>query len=280
MHILQVKQAMERFFLEDIGERDLSTQYIFKEHDLGEGVFLAKARGVLAGTSLIEIGYQLLNPSIMVAYEKKDGDRVEKGDIIAKVKGPIQVLLAGERVILNMLQRMSGIATATKEVVTLLNSEHTRICDTRKTMPGLRMFDKYAVTCGGGYNHRNGLFDGVMLKDNHIAYAGSIREAVAQVRASIGHMVKIEVETETREQVLEAVEANADVIMFDNRLPEEVAEFVKIVPIHIVTEASGGIGLHNIADYRHTGVDYISLGCLTHSVTALDISFNIQGGVK
>jgi nicotinate-nucleotide pyrophosphorylase (carboxylating) len=280
MHILQVKQAMEQFLLEDIGERDLSTQYIFNEHDIGEGVFVAKTSGVAAGMSLIEIGYRLLNDSMTVTYDKRDGDFVEKGDILAYVKGPIRTLLAGERVILNMIQRMSGIATATKEAVTKLNNDDIRICDTRKTMPGLRMFDKYAVTCGGGYNHRYGLFDAIMLKDNHIAYAGSIQKAVEQVRKSVGHMVKIEVETETEEQVLEAVEVNVDVIMFDNRSPGEVSQYVKLVPSHIVTEASGGIGLHNLASYCETGVDYISLGFLTHSVTAFDISFNIQGGRK
>ncbi|GGE75479.1 carboxylating nicotinate-nucleotide diphosphorylase [Priestia taiwanensis] len=280
MNIVKVKREMERFFLEDIGERDISVQYIFNENDIGEGAFVAKVSGVLAGVSLIELGYGLLSSRVLVTYEKADGDYIQKGDVIARVRGPMRTLLSGERVILNMIQRMSGIATATKEMVEALNSDHTRICDTRKTMPGLRMFDKYAVTCGGGYNHRYGLSDGVMLKDNHIAYAGSIGEAVAQVRASVGHMVKIEVETETKDQVLEAIESNVDVIMFDNRSPEEVTEYMKIVPSHIVTEASGGIGLHNISTYHHTGVDYISLGCLTHSVTALDISFNIRGGIK
>jgi nicotinate-nucleotide pyrophosphorylase (carboxylating) len=175
---------------------------------------------------------------------------------------------------------MSGIATATNEAVKALNSDHTRVCDTRKTMPGLRMFDKYAVRCGGGYNHRFGLHDGVMIKDNHITFAGGIKEAVAKVRSQAGHMVKIEVETESKEQVLEAIEAGADIIMFDNRSPEEVSEYVKLVPKSIITEISGGLTLETIGNYRDTKVDYISLGMLTHSVIALDISFNLEGGVK
>jgi nicotinate-nucleotide pyrophosphorylase (carboxylating) len=185
-------------------------------------------------------------------------------------------LLTGERVILNLLQRMSGIATLTHRAVTILNNSHTRICDTRKTTPGLRMLEKYAVVCGGGYNHRFGLYDGVMIKDNHIAFCGSITKAVQAVREKLGHMVKIEVETETKEQVLEAVRAGADVIMFDNRTPDEVREFVSLVPKPIITEASGGITLENLAEYGTTGVDYISLGMLTHSATALDISFHLQ----
>lgn len=170
---------------------------------------------------------------------------------------------------------MSGIATATNKAVKTLQSDHTRICDTRKTTPGLRMFEKYAVTCGGGFNHRIGLYDGVMIKDNHIAFAGSITNAVKIAKEKLGHMAKIEVETESEEQVLEAIEAGADIIMFDNRTPEEVKHFQKLVPQHITTEASGNITLQTLADYRHTGVDYISLGFLTHSVKALDISLTI-----
>jgi len=225
---------------------------------------------------VITAGLHLLDTDIKIELYKKDGDRVEKGDILGAVYGPIVQLLTGERVILNIIQRMSGIATLTREAVERLDSEHTRICDTRKTMPGLRMFDKYAVTCGGGYNHRFGLYDGVMIKDNHIAFAGSITKAVAAVKQQLGHMVKVEVETETKEQVLEAIEAGADIIMFDNRTPEEVKEFAALVPSSITTEASGGLTLANLHEYGKTGVDYISLGMLTHSAKALDISFNIE----
>ncbi|MBO1910976.1 carboxylating nicotinate-nucleotide diphosphorylase, partial [Microvirga sp. 3-52] len=202
------------------------------------------------------------------------------GDKIAAVTGPIAHLLTGERVILNLMQRMSGIATVTNKCVEMLNDPAIQICDTRKTIPGLRMFDKYAVVCGGGKNHRQGLYDGVMIKDNHIAFAGSITKAVQRVREKIGHMVKIEVETETRQEVLEAVEAGADVIMFDNRTPKEVKAFGHDVPESIVTEASGGITLENLATYHGTGVNYISLGFLTHSVKALDISLQVKEGTK
>ncbi|WP_459499290.1 carboxylating nicotinate-nucleotide diphosphorylase [Bacillus sp. C1] len=276
MNALKVRKALEKFFLEDIGERDVTSQLIFPDNLKAEGTFLAKDAGVFAGGAVIEQGFRLLDESIEIILHKKDGDFVGKGEILASVKGPIASLLTTERVILNVIQRMSGIATMTQRAVRALGSNYTRICDTRKTMPGLRMFDKYAVVCGGGYNHRFGLYDGVMIKDNHIAFAGSITKAVIAVKEKIGHMVKIEVETETEEQVREAVAAGADIIMFDNRTPEEVREFSKIVPSAIVTEASGGITIENLSKYGNTGVDYISLGLLTHSAGALDISFNIE----
>ena len=173
---------------------------------------------------------------------------------------------------------MSGIATQTNEAVKTLNSSHTRITDTRKTTPGLRMLEKYAVQCGGGVNHRFGLYDAVMIKDNHISFAGSITKAVEMARSQLGHMVKIEVETETKEQVIEAVQAKADVIMFDNRTPEEIKAWIGLVPSEIKTEASGGINLTNLASYSDTGVDVISLGFLTHTVKALDISVKVRIG--
>jgi nicotinate-nucleotide pyrophosphorylase (carboxylating) len=206
----------------------------------------------------------------------QDSDPIRKGQALFYVRGPVIELLSRERVLLNLIQRMSGISTLTRQAVKLLNSEHTKICDTRKTVPGLRMLDKYAVTCGGGSNHRFGLYDGVMIKDNHIEHMGSITAAVHKARKALGHMVKIEVETETKAQVLEAVSAGADVIMFDNRSPEEIKKFVNLVPEHIKTEASGGITLKTLPFYSDTGVDYISLGAITHSVQALDISFNLS----
>ncbi|PEO52308.1 carboxylating nicotinate-nucleotide diphosphorylase [Bacillus pseudomycoides] len=276
MNALKVRKALESFFLEDIGEKDVTSQLIFPDNLRAKGTFLAKETGVFVGTTVIEQGFRLLDDSIQITLHKKDGDFVEKGEILASVEGPIASLLTAERVILNIIQRMSGMATMTRKAVLALESDHTRICDTRKTMPGLRMFDKYAVVCGGGYNHRFGLYDGVMIKDNHIAFAGSITKAVTSVKEKLGHMVKVEVETETEEQVREAIAAGADIIMFDNRTPEEVREFSKIVPSTIVTEASGGITIENLSNYGGTGVDYISLGLLTHSVKALDISFNIE----
>jgi len=280
MNKLQLRNMLEAFLLEDIGNGDLTSDAIFPETEQGRGVFLAKENGILSGLEIIREAYHLLAPEMRVELRFADGSMVAKGDIIAEVYGPIRSILTGERVILNLLQRMSGIATMTRKCVEILNDPSVHICDTRKTVPGLRMLDKYAVRCGGGKNHRNGLYDGVMIKDNHIAYCGSITRAVQAVREKLGHMVKVEVETETRDEVLEAVEAGADVIMFDNRTPEEVREFVKLVPAPIVTEASGGIGLDNLASYRNTGVHYISLGFLTHSVKALDISLQVHEGAK
>ncbi|PGZ93740.1 carboxylating nicotinate-nucleotide diphosphorylase [Bacillus sp. AFS029533] len=273
MNTLKAKKMIEQFLLEDIGEGDLSSIHIFPMHERTTGKVLAKADGVIAGTDLIEITYKLLHDDIKVTLHVKDGESVQAGQLIAEVEGPVQVLLSGERVMLNLLQRMSGIATLTSKAVETLNDEKIKLVDTRKTMPGLRLFDKYAVTCGGGANHRFGLYDAVMLKDNHIAYAGSIKNAVDSLRNKLGHMVKIEVETENKDQVLQAIEAGADVIMFDNRTPDEIKEFVKLVPETIVTEASGGITLDNLASFQNCGVNVISLGCLTHSAKALDISF-------
>lgn len=280
MNQLKLKKMLESFLLEDIGDNDLTSNSIFPIEQQGKGIFISKEDGIIAGLEIIQVAYHLLDPQIEVKLHFADGDRVNQGDTIAEAFGPVRPILTGERVILNLLQRMSGIATLTKTCVETLNDPSIQICDTRKTTPGLRMLEKYAVTVGGGKNHRNGLYDGVMIKDNHISYCGSITKAVERVRESVGHMVNIEVETETRDEVLEAVEANADVIMFDNCKPEEVREFAKLVPPQIITEASGGINLSNLASYANTGVRYISLGALTHSVIALDISLQVKEGNK
>jgi nicotinate-nucleotide pyrophosphorylase (carboxylating) len=273
MNVIKMREDLKNFLLEDIGERDLTSASIFPSTLEGEGKIVAKEEGILAGVAIIKECLHLFDSSIEVTLHKQDGEEIKPGEAIASVKGPVIHLLTAERIILNLLQRMCGVATLTHKAVTVLNSDHTKICDTRKTTPGLRMFEKYAVTCGGGSNHRFGLYDGVMIKDNHIAFSGSISSAVKAVKEKVGHMVKIEIETESKDAVLEAIEAGADVIMFDNRTPEEVKEFVELVPKHIVTEASGGITLETLADYGQTGVDYISLGMLTHSFKALDISF-------
>lgn len=274
MNTLQIKKALESFLLEDIGQGDLSTDLVFSQNTRGTGQFLVKETGILSGMDIPNLVYELLGEEVSYTALKQDGDYVEKGTVIATVSGSVRGMLTGERVILNLMQRMSGIATLTNQAVRQLNDSSIRICDTRKTAPGLRLFDKYAVTCGGGYNHRIGLYDGVMLKDNHIAYAGGILPAVKRVRSQLGHMVKIEVEIETKEELLEAIQAECDVIMFDNRSPREVKEFQKLVPSSILTEISGGITLETISTYQGTGANYLSLGFLTHSVKALDISFN------
>ncbi|MBW8349866.1 carboxylating nicotinate-nucleotide diphosphorylase [Bacillus sp. IITD106] len=275
MNKVKLRTLIEQFFIEDIGERDVTTDLIFADNPKGEIVFLAKDKGIFCGEDIIKTGFHVLNPQVNIQLFVKDGDPIEIGQRLAIVSGKVSDLLKGERVVLNLVQRMSGIATLTRKAVDILDSSFTRICDTRKTTPGLRMLEKYAVRCGGGYNHRLGLYDGVMIKDNHISFAGSITRAVELVREKAGHMVKIEVETESKEQVIEAVEAGADIIMFDNRTPDEIKELITLVPKHIITEASGGITLNNVASYRDSGVHYISLGFLTHSFKALDISVKV-----
>lgn len=275
MNKLKLRQMLEAFFIEDIGENDITSESLFEQHNLGKLQFLAKETGVFCGKAVIETGFAMLDSSMDVRVLVNDGERIEKGQLLAVMEGRMSDLLTGERVVLNLVQRMSGIATAAKTASSILEGTGTRACDTRKTTPGLRMLEKYAVRTGGAFNHRTGLYDAVMIKDNHIDFAGGITNAVSLVKNKIGHTVKIEVETETREQVLEAVEAGADIIMFDNRSPEEIKELLKLVPSHIITEASGGINLHNLASYRDCGVDYISLGSLTHSVKSLDISAKV-----
>ncbi|MBQ7266466.1 MAG: carboxylating nicotinate-nucleotide diphosphorylase [Firmicutes bacterium] len=282
MNELLVKDALKSFLKEDIGTGDLSAELVFGDEDRSEGVFLAKEEGVICGVGLIEKAYSLFEGEYSVTLCKKDGDAVKKGDIIARVEAKTKTMLSCERVVLNLMQLMSGIATLTRKYKQTLDDDTIRLCDTRKTHPGLRVFEKYAVRVGGGYNHRMALYDGVMLKDNHIAYAGSIEKAVALVKEKLGHMVKTEVETETSEQVQEAVKAGADVIMFDNRSPEEIKELVKLISKekNIITEASGGIRLDTIATFKGCGVDYLSVGEITNGAKPLDISFNSTGALK
>jgi len=277
---LKAKELIRNFLIEDISTGDLSAELVFDAEQKGSGIFLAKDNGIICGLDIISMTYEVFGDSVEVKLLKKDGDKIKKGEYIAEVSGKIRTLLSCERVILNLLQRMSGIATDTNKAVKLLDDNTIRICDTRKTTPGLRMFEKYAVTCGGGFNHRIGLYDGVMLKDNHIAFSGGIDEAVRLVKSKTGQMVKVEVEAETKEQVLAAVSAGADIIMFDNRTPIEIKELSKLVPETIITEASGGIGIYNIADFKGCGVNYISMGSITHSAKPLDISFNSSNGQK
>lgn len=280
MNKLQAKKLIENFLIEDVGSGDLSAELVFGKDTIVKGVFLAKDNGIICGTELIELTYSLYTDKVKVQLYKKDGDYVSKGENIALVEGSASVLLTCERIILNLMQLMSGIATYTHKMVEALDDDTIRICDTRKTHPGLRLFEKYAVRCGGGFNHRYALYDGVMLKDNHIAFAGGIEKAVALVRAQLGHMVKLEVETETEEQVKEAVKAGADVIMFDNRTPEQIKQLQALVPKHIITEASGGINIDSIKYFKGCGVNYISVGSLTNNAKPLDISFNSTEGVK
>lgn len=275
MNTLKLRLQLEQFFMEDIGERDVTSDLIFGKGNSGSIVFLAKDDGIFCGEQVINTGFRLMDEECQVLIMVRDGEKVEKGQELAKISGQMTALLKAERVVLNLVQRMSGIATKTHEAVSVLDSGKTRICDTRKTTPGLRMLEKYAVRCGGGYNHRYGLYDAVMIKDNHIAFAGSITKAVETVKSNLGHMVKVEVEIESKEQLKEAIDSKVDCIMFDNRTPQEIQDWIGIVPEGILTEASGGITLENLNSYRNCGVDYISLGFLTHSVKSLDISAKV-----
>ncbi|MCL1698785.1 MULTISPECIES: carboxylating nicotinate-nucleotide diphosphorylase [unclassified Lysinibacillus] len=276
MNVIKLEEMLKLFFNEDIGDGDLSSEFIFSPDQQGSFSFYAKESGIFCGAPIIKHGFLLLDRSMDIILYKKDGDKVQDGDVLAVIQGPLQKLLIGERVILNLIQRMSAIATATNLAVRETAGTNAKICDTRKTMPGMRMLDKYAVRIGGAYNHRNGLYDAIMLKDNHIAFAGSITKAVQVAREKIGHTIKIEVEIETKKHLDEAIAAGADIIMFDNRSPEEIREWLSAVPPHIATEASGGISLHNLNAYAETGIQWISLGALTHSVKAFDISALVQ----
>lgn len=273
MNRLLLKRKLEEFFLEDVGEGDVTTASLDVSCEEYKAKIVAKENGIMAGAEVIIAGYEVIHHDVSVELFKKDGESFEKGELLATVSGRVKDLLAGERVILNLLQRMSGIATMAHKAMKILNDPTIRICDTRKTTPGLRMFEKYAVRCGGAYNHRRSLNDAVLLKENHILASGGVVQAVEAVRSQIGHMIKVEVETTNEQEVKDAVFANVDVIMFDNATPTEVKRYKQLVPNHIMTEASGGITLDTLAEYRGCGCQYISLGCLTHSVQSTDISF-------
>lgn len=277
MNKIELRNKLKLFLLEDMQHTDITSDSIFSNSEIGSATFYAKDNGILSGLVIIEQAYKILDDEMNVTLVKQDGDFVRKGDVIAHISGSIRAILSGERVILNLIQRMSGIATITDKAIQTLANPDIKIIDTRKTTPGLRMLEKYAVTCGGGFNHRFGLYDMVMIKDNHIDFAGSITNAVSQVRKNLGPATKIEVETETVDEVKEAVEKKVDIIMFDNRTTEQINEMASYVPEHILTEASGGITLDTIKNYREANVDFISLGFLTHSVSALDISLLIKG---
>ena len=261
---------------EDINYIDVATDLLLDPNTAATANFLAKADGVLCGLDVALRVFTLLSSSFTFEVYKKDGDLLKKGDIIAKVTGPVTLLLKGERTSLNLIQHMSGIATATAQLVELVKGTAATIADTRKTLPGMRALQKYAVTCGGGKNHRFNLSDCAMLKDNHIDAAGGIGKAVSALRSKLGHTVKIEVETRNLEEVAQAVEAGADIIMLDNMTNDMMREAVTLIGGRALTEASGGITHQTIAAIAATGVDIISVGAITHSVTAFDISLKIQ----
>ena len=257
---------------EDISSEDITTNSVMREAKLGTVKLICKQDGVIAGLDAFQRTFELLDEKTQVKRYFKDGDEVKKGDHLADVTGDIRVLLSGERVALNYLQRMSGIATYTRNVVKLLGDSKVRLLDTRKTTPNMRIFEKYAVKMGGGYNHRYNLSDGILLKDNHIDAAGGVKEAIKMAKDYAPFVRKIEVEVENLDMLREALEAGADIIMLDNMTPEMMKEAVKIVDGRAKTECSGNITKENIEKVIDTGVDYISSGALTHSAPILDIS--------
>lgn len=263
-----IMQALE----EDISSEDVTTNSVMKDAVKGEVELICKQDGVIAGLEVFRRVFELLDECTEVEFFCKDGDKVKKGQLMGKVIGDIRVLLSGERVALNYLQRMSGIATYTNEVASLLEGSATKLLDTRKTTPNMRIFEKYAVRVGGGLNHRYNLSDGVLLKDNHIGAAGSVAKAVQMAKEYAPFVRKIEVEVENLDMVKEAVEAGADIIMLDNMPPEEMKEAVKLIDGRAETECSGNVTKENISRVISTGVDYISSGALTHSAPILDIS--------
>ncbi len=260
---------------EDISSGDISTDAIIPVNSMATAVMTAKADGVISGLSVIRKVYGRFEDDFGWKPYVKDGDSVRKGDRILEIRASYRTLLYGERLSLNILQRMSGIATATSRFVAEIEGTGTTILDTRKTAPGMRVLDKMAVKDGGGKNHRMGLYDMVMLKDNHIKIAGGIPAAVAAVKRDLPLSVRLEVETTNLEEVKQALECGADIIMFDNMDTATMAEAVKIVGGKAKTEASGNMSIPRLKEVAATGVDYISVGALTHSVTALDISMNI-----
>ncbi len=261
---------------EDINYIDVSADYLIPEEQRNDSYFVAKADGVLCGLDIAMRVFTLLDDTFTYTAHKNDGDEVKAGDLIVEFNGKTACLLKGERTALNIIQHMSGIATATNKAVKLCEGTNASVTDTRKTLPGLRALQKYAVVCGGGKNHRYNLSDGAMLKDNHIDAGGGITNAVKILRSKLGHMIKIEVETRNFDEVKEAVEAGADIIMLDNMNNEQMTECVKFIDGRAKTEASGNITLDNIASVAKTGVDIISLGALTHSVKAFDISMKMR----
>lgn len=263
-----IKMALE----EDVNSEDVTTNSVMPHYKKGQVELICKEDGIVAGLQVFQRVFQLLDPKTEVVFDVQDGEVVQKGQHMATVVGDIRVLLSGERTALNYLQRMSGIATYTNKVAKLLEGTKTTLLDTRKTTPCMRIFEKYAVTVGGGSNHRYNLSDGVLLKDNHIDAAGSVKAAVLAAKAYAPFVRKIEVETESLEQVQEALEAGADIIMLDNMTPDMMAEAVKLIDGRAKTECSGNITKENIEKITAIGVDYVSSGALTHSAPILDIS--------
>ncbi|ASS73812.1 nicotinate-nucleotide diphosphorylase (carboxylating) [Tumebacillus algifaecis] len=270
-----IERAVRAALEEDIGSGDITTNSIVSRDKAGHGTLLAKEPGVIAGLDVAEVAFKLVDPTLEIKRLVADGDAVAKGTPLMEVFGSARSILIAERVALNFLQRMSGIATRTSKFVELVRYYNAKIVDTRKTTPGLRALEKYAVVIGGGRNHRFGLFDAVLIKDNHIEIAGGVKQAIMAARHQIPHTMRVEVEVESLEQIDEALEVKADIIMLDNMTFETMREAVEKIAGRALIEASGGVTEETIVDIAKTGVDYISIGALTHSIKSLDISLDI-----
>ena len=274
---IYVDNIIKTALLEDINYLDCATDYLIDDEQENTARFLAKSDGVLCGINIALRVFEILQPQGFTAeFYKNDGDVLQKGDIIAEIHGKTKAILKGERTALNLIQHMSGVATATAKAVELVKGTNASIVDTRKTLPGLRPLQKYAVTVGGGKNHRYNLSDAAMLKDNHVDAGGGIAAAVAKLKARLGHMTKIELEVRNLDELGQALEAGVDVIMLDNMSTEMMRDAVAITNGRALLEASGGITDDRIREIAETGVDIISMGALTHSVTAFDISLKIS----
>lgn len=270
--LLNADELIKLALREDISSEDVTTNAVMRSYQKGEVQLICKQDGIIAGLEVFKRVFELLDDATKVEFYAKDGDEVKNGQLLGTITGDIRVLLSGERTALNYLQRMSGIATYTKSIAKLLEGSKTKLLDTRKTTPNMRIFEKYAVKAGGGYNHRYNLSDGILLKDNHIGAAGGVKEAIAMAKEYAPFVRKIEVETENLDMVREAVEAGADIIMLDNMTPEQMKEAIEIIDGRAETECSGNVTRENVEQVVNIGVDYISSGALTHSAPILDLS--------
>ncbi len=271
-----IENIIKLALFEDSGLGDITTESILSQNCSGQGIIIAKESFILSGIEVAKKVFQLLDPDCHPLSLFCDGDYIKEGEIFFKIEADLLSLLKGERVALNFLQRLSGIATLTKKFVDELDSDNVRLTDTRKTTPGLRSLEKEAVRAGGGYNHRMSLYDGVLIKDNHIAVAGSITNAVKAVKKRVSHLMKIEVEVTTQDEVVEAVDAGAHVIMLDNMDYVQMAKAVKYIDKRAIIEASGNVSLKTLNKIAATGVDVISCGALTHQARSVDISMQIH----
>lgn len=277
LNSIYVDNIIKTALLEDINYLDTTTDYLIDDGQVNSAKFLAKSDGILCGIEVALRVFEILQPTgIETKVYKHDGDKLKKGDIIAEISGNTRTILKGERTALNLIQHMSGVATATNKAVEIIKGTNASIADTRKTLPGLRPLQKYAVAVGGGKNHRYNLSDAAMLKDNHVDAGGGIANAVKKLKSKLGHMTKIELEVRNLDELQQAIDANVDVIMLDNMSPELMKQAVEITDGRALLEASGGITDETLREIAETGVDIISMGALTHSVTAFDISLKIS----